>query len=134
MVELRAAKVAGIASDIPPVEVDGPGKGDLLIVGWGGTLGSITAAVSELRRAGLNVSSIHLRHLNPFPANLGDVLSRFRKVVVPELNQGQLSILLASEFGIRVDSFTKVSGQPFYVFELRQHIEAVINGIAGEEA
>ena len=134
MVKLRAAKVMGIASDIPLVEVDGADHGDVLIVGWGGTLGSITAAVAELRRAGLNVSSIHLRHLNPFPANLGDVLSRFRKVIVPELNQGQLSILLASEFGIRVDSFTKVSGQPFYVFELRQHIEAVINGIGGEEA
>jgi 2-oxoglutarate ferredoxin oxidoreductase subunit alpha len=133
MVKLRADKIAGIASDIAPIEVDGANRGDVLIVGWGGTLGSITAAVSDLRQAGKNVSSVHLRHLNPFPANLGNVLSRFRKIIVPELNQGQLSMLLASQFGIQIDSFTKVSGQPFRVSELRQHIEATLDGIAGED-
>ena len=128
MVELRAAKVAGIASDIPPVEVDGPEKSDLLIVGWGGTLGAITAAISEVRLAGRSVSSIHLRHLNPFPPNLGEVLANFRKILVPELNQGQLSMLLVNEFGVRVDSFTKTSGQPFYISELRARIEQALEG------
>jgi 2-oxoglutarate ferredoxin oxidoreductase subunit alpha len=133
MVKLRAAKVAGIASDIPPVEVDGAESGEVLIVGWGGTLGSITAAILEARTEGHSVSSIHLRHLNPFPANLGEVLSRFRQIIVPELNSGQLSILLSSQYGVRVDSFTKTSGQPFRISELHEHIVQALDSANTEE-
>ena len=133
MVKLRAAKVAGIASDIPPVEVDGAESGEVLVVGWGGTLGSITAAILEARTAGHSVSSIHLRHLNPFPANLGEVLSRFRQIIVPELNSGQLSILLSSQYGVPVDSFTKTSGQPFRISELHEHIVQALDSANTEE-
>jgi 2-oxoglutarate ferredoxin oxidoreductase subunit alpha len=128
MVALRAAKVAGVAGDIPPVEVDGPDSGELLVVGWGGTLGSIRAAVEEAREAGHSVSRIHLRHLNPFPSNLGEVLGRFDKVLVPELNQGQLAMLLRSEFLIPAKPFTKVAGQPFKVREITSQIEAMLKG------
>ena len=94
MVNLRAGKIAGIAADIPLAEVTGEEQGELLIVGWGSTYGAIAAAVDELQRAGRSVSHLHLRHLNPFPRNLGEVLSRFHHVLVPENNMGQLTVLL----------------------------------------
>ena len=128
MVAQRAAKIAGIANEIPLAEINGPESGDLLIVSWGGTLGTVTAAVQEVRNLGLTVSSIHLRHLNPLPRNLGDALARFKHVLVPELNQGQLSVLLRSEYLIPADSFTKIAGQPFKVSEIRARIEAILRG------
>lgn len=127
MVNLRAEKVARIAREIPPVEVNGPERGALLLVGWGGTQGAILTAVEEARVDGLDVSSIHLRHLNPFPSNLGDVLARFEKVIVPELNEGQLCRLLRAEFLIPAESVSKVEGQPFKVAELRAHIECALD-------
>jgi len=127
MVNLRAEKVARIAREIPPVEVNGPERGALLVVGWGGTQGAILTAVEEARVDGLDVSSIHLRHLNPFPSNLGDVLARFEKVIVPELNEGQLCRLLRAEFLIPAESVSKVEGQPFKVAELRAHIECALD-------
>jgi 2-oxoglutarate ferredoxin oxidoreductase subunit alpha len=130
MVELRARKVAGVAADIPPIEVDGPNSGELLVVGWGGTLGSIRAAVEEARDAGRTVSQIHLRYLNPFPSNLGEVLGRFEQVLVPELNQGQLAMLLRAEFLVPAISFTKVAGQPFKVGEIGAKIEEMLKGVA----
>jgi len=130
MVELRARKVAGMVADIPPVEVDGPDSGEVLVVGWGGTLGALRAAVEEVREAGHAVSRIHLRHLNPFPPNLGDVLRRFDKIVVAELNQGQLAMLLRSEFLVPAVSFTKIAGQPFKVSEIQGRIESLIEGVA----
>ncbi len=126
MVRLRAAKVAGIARDLPPIEVDGPDRGGVLVVGWGGTRGGIRAAVEDLREAGHTLSSIHLRHLNPFPANLGDVLRRFEHVVVPELNEGQLSLLLRAEYLIPSHSINKVSGQPFKISEIRAGLEPIL--------
>ncbi|MGH0034384.1 MAG: 2-oxoacid:acceptor oxidoreductase subunit alpha [Myxococcota bacterium] len=128
MVELRARKVAAVAADIPPIEVDGPDSGPLLVVGWGGTFGSIRAAVEEAREAGHAVSRIHLRHLNPFPSNLGETLSRFDRILVPELNQGQLGMLLRSQFLVPATSFTKVAGQPFKVAEIGGKIEAMLKG------
>jgi 2-oxoglutarate ferredoxin oxidoreductase subunit alpha len=128
MVALRAEKIARIADEIPPIEVEGPAQGELVVVGWGGTLGAITAAVEEARDAGLSVSSIHLRHLNPFPANLGEVLAGFERVLVPELNQGQLAMLLRAEFMVPAIPFTMVAGQPFKVAEIRQRIEEVMRG------
>lgn len=126
MIDLRAEKVARIADDIPDIDVDGPDTGELLVVGWGGTFGSITAAVEEARDAGLEMSQIHLRHLNPFPPNLGEVLGSFERILCPELNEGQLSMLLRSRYLANVQSFSKIAGQPFKVWEIRERIEAIM--------
>ncbi|HEY9420001.1 MAG TPA: 2-oxoacid:acceptor oxidoreductase subunit alpha, partial [Thermoanaerobaculia bacterium] len=109
MVHLRAEKVARIANDIPDIEVHGdPAGGDLLVIGWGSTAGAIHGAVSSARRLGLSVSRAHLRYLNPFPKNLGEVLSRFDKVLAPEMNLGQLSMLLRARYLKDVITFSKV--------------------------
>jgi 2-oxoglutarate ferredoxin oxidoreductase subunit alpha len=128
MVKLRAEKVARIANAIPPVEVDGPESGELLVVGWGGTQGAIASAVEAARLDGLTVSSLHLRHLNPFPANLGAVLRRFRRVLVPELNLGQLVRLLRAEFLVPAEGLSKVQGQPFQVAEIKARIASLLRG------
>ncbi len=116
MVHLRAAKVAGIARDIPPVEVDDPGgigAAPVLVLGWGSTFGAIAAGVRRLRARGLSVAHAHLVHLNPFPANLGDVLHAYDKVLVPEANLGQLAKLVRAEFLVDAKTLTKVQGVPF---------------------
>jgi 2-oxoglutarate ferredoxin oxidoreductase subunit alpha len=128
MVRLRAEKVARIANDIAPVEVDGADRGELLVVGWGGTHGAITTAVEEARTDGLAVSSIHLRHLNPFPPNLGEVLRSFERVLVPEQNLGQLCRLLRAEFLVPAEGLGRVEGRPFKVSEIRGRIEAMLRG------
>jgi 2-oxoglutarate/2-oxoacid ferredoxin oxidoreductase subunit alpha len=126
MTDLRHAKVAHIANEIPPIEPNGAESGRLLVVGWGGTFGAIASAVDEARDDGLEVSSIHLRNLNPFPPNLGDVLRRFERVLVPELNTGQLVKLLRAEFLIPAESLSKVQGQPFRVAEIQARIEKML--------
>ena len=126
MVDLRSQKIAAIADEIPPLEIDGPNRGKLLVIGWGGTRGAITAAVEEAQEDGLGVSQAHLRHLNPFPSNLGEVLRQFDRVLCPELNEGQLAMLLRSEFLVDVESFSKIAGQPFKVQEIRDRIEATL--------
>ena len=119
MVEIRAAKVAGIASDVAPVAVSGDvDDAELLVVGWGSTWGAIDGAADRCRAKGRRVAHAHLTHLNPFPANLGDVLSRYPRVVVPELNLGQLSRLLRAEYLVDAQSITKVQGVPFTAGEL----------------
>jgi 2-oxoglutarate ferredoxin oxidoreductase subunit alpha len=119
MVQLRAAKVAGIANDIPPVEVDDPNGGaELLVVGWGSTYGTIGAAARLVRARGLKVATAHLTHLNPFPLNLGDVLGRYPKILVPEMNLGQLSRLLRAEYLVDARSLSKVQGLPFRATEI----------------
>ncbi len=128
MVEQRAEKVARIANELPPVEVNGSPSGQLLVVGWGGTHGALTSAVNEARAAGRDVSSIHLRYLNPFPSNLEDVLRSFDKVLVAELNSGQLWRLLRAEFVIPAEKLAKVEGQPFKVGEVRAAIERLLGG------
>jgi 2-oxoglutarate ferredoxin oxidoreductase subunit alpha len=130
MIELRSDKIARMARDIPPCEPHGADRGRLLIVGWGGTHGAITEAVEQARAAGKDVASLHLRHLNPFPSNLGDVLRSFEHVLVAELNQGQLCRLLRAEFLVDARSLSKVSGQPFHVEEILARIDAVL----GEES
>jgi 2-oxoglutarate ferredoxin oxidoreductase subunit alpha len=130
MADLRAAKVARIASEIPPVEVSGPDRGPLLLIGWGGTFGAIASAAEGARRDGLVVSNLHLRYLNPFPSNLGKVLGRFEQVLVPELNQGQLSRLLRSEFLVDARSLSKIEGQPFRVEEIRARIDSMLGAEA----
>ena len=126
MTDLRAAKVAGIAADIPLVEVSGKVDSDVLIVGWGSTWGAITHAMARLKNAGHQVAHVHLRHLNPFPANLGEVLGRYSTIVVPELNSGQLSRLLRAEFLVDAHSISKVAGQPFSAAELTARISEVL--------
>jgi 2-oxoglutarate ferredoxin oxidoreductase subunit alpha len=123
MVLTRAEKVARIADDIPDIEVFGEPEGRLLVVGWGSTYGAITSAVEEMQHRGKSVSSIHLRYLNPFPSNLGELLGRFDRVLVPELNLGQLAMLLRSRYLVPAVSFAKVKGKPFKISELTERIE-----------
>lgn len=118
MVMTRAEKVARIADDIAELEVFGEPTGRLLVVGWGSTYGAITSAVEEMQQQGKSVSSVHVRHLNPFPRNLGDLLGRFDRVLVPELNMGQLAMLLRARYLVPAVSFPKVKGKPFKISEL----------------
>jgi 2-oxoglutarate/2-oxoacid ferredoxin oxidoreductase subunit alpha len=128
MVRTRQAKVDGIARSIPPVEVDDPdGDARVLALGWGSTYGPIGAAVRRVRRAGYPVAQAHLRHLNPFPANLGPVLSRYERVVIPEMNLGQLAQLVRSRFLIDAISYTQVRGLPFRAAELADMLQGVIS-------
>ena len=127
MVRTRAAKIEGIANSIPPLEVDDPtGHARLLVLGWGSTYGSIGAAVRSARRAGHDVAQAHLRHMNPFPANLGEVLRRYDKVLVPEINLGQLALLLRGKYLVDVISYNRVRGLPFRAAELAEAIEEVL--------
>jgi 2-oxoglutarate ferredoxin oxidoreductase subunit alpha len=130
MVRLRQAKVDGIAADIEPVAVEDPdGQARVLVLGWGSTFGTIGAAVRQVRGAGHPVAQAHLRHLNPFPPNLGDVLRRYDKVLVPEINLGQLALLLRARFLVDVISYNRVSGMPFQTAELAGVIEEVISHV-----
>jgi 2-oxoglutarate ferredoxin oxidoreductase subunit alpha len=130
MVELRAAKVAGIARTLPDIEVAGDvDSADILVVGWGSTWGAIDGAVARVRAAGHKVASTHLVHLNPFPQNLGEVLKRYPKVLVPELNLGQLTSLLRAEYLVDAKAVTKVRGLPFTASELEQAILDHLSGV-----
>ncbi|NNN05965.1 MAG: 2-oxoacid:acceptor oxidoreductase subunit alpha [Elusimicrobia bacterium] len=128
MVRLRAAKVGKIAQDIPATEILGEKKGKVLLVGWGGTYGAITTAVQNLQKAGKSVSSIHLRHLNPLPPDLGDILASFEHVLVPELNMGQLLKVLRAKFLIPATGLNKIKGQPFKVSEIEAGVESLLQG------
>ncbi|WP_433221902.1 2-oxoacid:acceptor oxidoreductase subunit alpha [Microtetraspora malaysiensis] len=126
MVRLRQAKIDGI--DVPPLEVDDPdGDARVLVLGWGSTYGPIAAAVRRVRREGGKVAQAHLRHLNPLPANTGDVLRAYDKVLLPEINLGQLALLLRARFLIDVISYNRVRGLPFKAEELAGVIQDVIN-------
>jgi 2-oxoglutarate/2-oxoacid ferredoxin oxidoreductase subunit alpha len=130
MVRLRQAKVDGIAADIPPLTVDDPdGDAKVLVLGWGSTFGSIGAAVRQVRRGGGRVAQAHLRHLNPFPSNLGDLLHRYDRVLVPEINLGQLALLLRGRFLVDVISYNRVRGLPFRAAELASVIQDVIEHV-----
>jgi 2-oxoglutarate ferredoxin oxidoreductase subunit alpha len=123
MSRTRAAKIAGIADDIPEQKVDlGDDHGKLLVLGWGSTYGAIREAVGRCRERGLEVSHVHLRYLNPFPKNLGALLSRFERVLVPELNLGQLVKIVRDAFLIPAVSFPKIKGQPFKIDEIEERI------------
>ncbi|MEE8516148.1 MAG: 2-oxoacid:acceptor oxidoreductase subunit alpha [Alphaproteobacteria bacterium] len=125
MTDLRVGKINGIADDIPlQVVEDGEDSGRLAVVGWGSTYGPISRAVNNLRGEGLEVSHIHLRHIWPLPKNLGDLLSRYDQVLVPEMNTGQLVTLLRSEYLLPVESLSKVSGQPFKISEIQSAIRS----------
>jgi 2-oxoglutarate ferredoxin oxidoreductase subunit alpha len=130
MVRLRQAKVDGIAADISPLRVDDPdGNAKVLVLGWGSTFGSIGAAARRVRKAGQAVATAHLRHLNPFPANLGEVLRSYDKVLVPEINLGQLALLLRGKYLVDVISYNRVRGLPFRAAELADVIKDVIGSV-----
>jgi 2-oxoglutarate ferredoxin oxidoreductase subunit alpha len=118
--------VARIADDIPDVVPAGDPDGDLLVVGWGSTFGAITAAVREQRERGRRIGHVHLRHLNPMPRNLGEVMKRYRKVLVPEMNLGQLAFVLRGRYLVDAIAYTKVQGKPFKVGEVVAKIDEVL--------
>ena len=123
MVHLRQRKVEGIANDIEELEVEGPENGDLLVLSWGGTYGSCKTACNRSREAGLSVAHAHLRWLNPFPRNLGDLLNQYKNVLIPELNLGQLRSLIRSTYMCDAKGFNKVKGKPFAIGELMDAIK-----------
>jgi 2-oxoglutarate ferredoxin oxidoreductase subunit alpha len=128
MTYIRRDKVEGIAADIPPLEVDDPdGDAELLVLGWGSSLGTIRAAAARVRGAGRSVAAAHLRHLNPFPSNTGEVVRRYPKVLIPEMNLGQLSMLIRARFLVDARGFNKVQGLPIVAEELEQEILRVLD-------
>jgi 2-oxoglutarate ferredoxin oxidoreductase subunit alpha len=132
MTRLRQAKVDGIAADIPPTDVDDPdGDARVAVIGWGSTYGPIGAACRRIRRSGRSVAQIHLRHLNPFPADLGEVLRRYDRVLCPEMNLGQLSLLLRGRYLVDVQSHTQVRGLPFRAAELAAVVQDLIDSTSG---
>ena len=126
---LRAEKVARIALDIPPLEVFGPPQGELLILGWGSTYGAIRSAVERLQEQGRKVAHAHLRHLNPFPTNTGDVVRAYNRVLIPELNMGQLRMLIRSTFLVDAEGFNLVRGKPFQISEIQAKAEQVLGDL-----
>ncbi|MCA1594582.1 MAG: 2-oxoacid:acceptor oxidoreductase subunit alpha [Acidobacteria bacterium] len=123
MVLLRQAKVDRAAQDIPDVEIFGEKTGKVLVLGWGSTYGSITSAVEKLQEEGKSVSSAHLRHLNPFPSNLGEVLLGFERVIIPEMNLGQLATMIRAKYLVDAVAFSKVKGRPFQIREIVRKVE-----------
>ena len=127
MVRIRAAKIEAIVQDIPDIVPVGDSEGDLLIVAWGSTHGAITAAVKSQRELGARIGHVHLRHLNPLPANLGEVLKRYKTVLVPELNMGQLLWLLRAKYLVNAIGLNKIQGRPFKQSELEQKIAELVS-------
>jgi 2-oxoglutarate/2-oxoacid ferredoxin oxidoreductase subunit alpha len=134
MVCLRAEKIARIAEDIPELVVHGTKKGDLLVLGWGSTAGAIISACDRLNQKGHKVGYACLRYLNPFPRNLGDVLGRFKKVLVPELNMGQLCTLIRARYLVDAIPFPKVKGRPFMISEIERKCLALLGARADKDA
>jgi 2-oxoglutarate ferredoxin oxidoreductase subunit alpha len=128
MTHLRAAKVARVADDVPPLEVDDPdGDADLLVLGWGSTFGTVRASARRVRERGRKVATAHLMHLNPFPSNTEKVVRRYPKVLIPELNLGQLALLIRGRYLVDARSLTKVQGQPIYAEDLESEILKVMD-------
>ena len=130
MVHLRAEKVAGIVDDIAPTEIFGESSGELLVLSWGGTFGAVRTAVEHKQAEGESVSHVHLRYLNPLPKDIGDTMKRFKRVLIPELNLGQLRMLIRSEYLIDAVGLNKIQGQPFHVFEIESKINELLRGDA----
>ena len=120
MSQLRADKINGISKSYDPIHVQGEKEGDVLVIGWGGTYGAISSAAKTLQDEGYSISSIHLRHLNPLPSDLGELLNSFKKIIVPELNLGQLSMILKAKYVRDIIGYNKLQGKPFKVTELRE--------------
>jgi 2-oxoglutarate ferredoxin oxidoreductase subunit alpha len=118
----REAKIAGIANDIPEVEVFGDQDADLLVVSWGSTFGGVRAGVNNANSTGYPAAHVHIRYLNPLPRNLGDVLRSYKKILVPELNRGQLAYVLRAEYVVPTVTLSKVQGAPFMSGEITKKI------------
>lgn len=126
MVQLRAAKVEKVAQEYAPTEVYGPSKGKLLVIGWGSTFGAIMSACDELRKEGTQVSNLQLRHIHPLPSDLGDIISKFDQVLVPELNMGQLLFVLRAKYLAKATGLNKIQGQPFKIREIKDKIKEML--------
>jgi 2-oxoglutarate ferredoxin oxidoreductase subunit alpha len=126
MVKMRQSKVDRIADDIPDAVVEGDKKGDLLVVGWGGTYGAIRTAVENKRREGKSVSHLHLKYVNPFQKNVGEILYNFKNILVPELNLGQLSRMLRAKYLVPALSLSKIQGLPFKSIEIEEKIDEIL--------
>src|SRR4030065_895420 len=132
MVKLRTEKVKRIVNDIPDLEIDGDDHGDLLVLGWGSTYGSIKDAVNKARKSGLRLSHAHLRYLSPMPKNTGQVLKNFKTILIPEINLGQLAHLIRSEFLIPVEQLNLVRGFPLKVNDILEKINSLLGGSNGK--
>ena len=128
MIRLRAEKVERITNDIPLATVEGDAEGDILVVGWGGTYGSIKNAVIRQRQKGHSVSHLHLRYLNPMPKNVGEILYKFKRILVPEINLGQLVKILRAKYLVPAIGFNKVRGLPFKSAEIDKEIDEMVKG------
>ena len=127
MVDTRAAKVMGIQDSIPTPEVNGPDSGDLLVVAWGSPYGAARASVERMQREGVAVGHMHLRHLWPLPKGLPEIFARYKRIIVPELNMGQLARMLTSEYPqFKFETYNKVQGKPFQAIELKAHFESIL--------
>jgi 2-oxoglutarate ferredoxin oxidoreductase subunit alpha len=124
MSRLRHERVQRIADELPPTEIHGETSGDLLVVGWGGTFGAIRGAVEKMRARGHRIGHVHLRNLNPFPNDFGEILRRFDRVLVPEMNLGQLVMLIRARYLVDAHSYPKIQGQPFKEAEIVDAIQA----------
>jgi 2-oxoglutarate ferredoxin oxidoreductase subunit alpha len=130
MVKIRAEKIANIANDIPDLKVlDGKSSGDLLILGWGSTLGAISSAVEELLKKGHEVANVHLHHINPFPKNLGDILKSYKQILIPEVNLGQLRLLVRARYLVDAKGLNIVGGQPIKVSEIVKEAERLLKSV-----
>ena len=138
MVRIRQAKVDRIAESLPPLEVDDPsgpageGRAKVLVLGWGSTYGPIGAACRRVRKAGMDVAQVHLRHLNPFPKDLGEILKRYDAVMIPEMNLGQLSMLIRAKYLVDVVGYNHVRGLPLKAAELAEAITDLISTTTGD--
>ncbi len=131
MIVLRNQKVKNIENDIPNLKVDGDEEGDILVLGWGGTYGAITEAVKQVRAKGYKVSQAHLKYINPFPKNTGEILSKFKNVLIPEINLGQLAKIVRSEFLVPVKQLNIVRGLPFRTADIEARIIEILGGYNG---
>jgi 2-oxoglutarate ferredoxin oxidoreductase subunit alpha len=128
MIKLRQQKIQNMAKSIPDLKVDGDPEGELLVIGWGGTYGAITEAVQHARKKGYKVSQAHFKYINPFPKNTESVLRSFKKILLPEINMGQLARILKSEFLLPIEQFNIVRGLPFRVGDIENKIIDVLGG------
>jgi 2-oxoglutarate ferredoxin oxidoreductase subunit alpha len=126
MVMNRCNKVAGIANHIPLQEVEGPASGKLLVLSWGGTFGAVRTAVENCIAQGKSVAHAHLRYMNPFPRNLGEIVKSYEKVLIPELNTGQLRLLIRAKYLVDAQGYNKIQGKPFLVHELVRKIDEAL--------
>jgi 2-oxoglutarate ferredoxin oxidoreductase subunit alpha len=126
MVRVRARKVENVASVIPPQAVDGPDSGELLVLSWGGVYGACASAVARMQQSGVSVALANVRHVHPMPSNMAALLSRYRRVLIPELNSGQLRMLIRSKFLIDAVGLNRTTGRPFSAVEIEESIKNLI--------